>query len=264
MPFVPDEDFQASEPAPCRQAAAWVDAFFADAGEKLSDDVRIRCHRSADFPDPCPECRPQTCIFGQIRKEKLVLHACIDRLARMPLPAVQAALDLQLARFTLHRRRQDFAFNFEKKIRPSLAVSGGAVHIVRKMVWHLETALRLQAATRMVIDLDRGSPQVVYYLQMLDQSAVDRADYERMQRHDWVRALFLCRKCETYLSLFLLQQVGLSPGLLSFWNQCHPFLQPHDRQLLTGLAEKAGTSMALPFADRIVGMFEQVRSHLSF
>ena len=57
-----------------------------------------------------------------------------------------------------------------------------------------------------------------------------------MQQHDWVRGLYLCQKSEAYLSIFLLQQAGLSPELVSFWDQCHPFLLPQDGRFLERLA----------------------------
>jgi hypothetical protein len=114
----------------------------------------------------------------------------------------------------------------------------------------------------MVLDLDRGQPQVVYYFHLLNRSADDSRDYKRMQRHDWVRGLYLSRKCEAYLSIFLLQQAGLSPGLVSFWEQCNPFLLPHDRRLLDRLAQGAADDASRPFADRVVAMFDLLRAHL--
>jgi hypothetical protein len=246
-----------------RHAADWIGSFFARLDPSLGARVHLRFHVKDDFPDPAPERRPPDCLIGRREGDRLVVHVCCDRLAGTPLPALQAALDLELAMFALDRDGSAFAFNFQKKILPSVNVSGSAVQLIRKMVWHLEKALKLQSATRLVLDLDRGMPQVFHYFNVLNRSAGERRDYARMQRHDWMRGLFLCRKGELYLSVFLLQQAGLSPELVSFWQQSHPFLLPHDRRFLDLLARQALENSEQPFAGRLVQLFALVRSHLS-
>lgn len=188
---------------------------------------------------------------------------CTNHILGQPEVIFRAALELELALLLLKQAPDRFSFNYQRRIAPLIPVTGAAVHIIRNIVWGIEKALQRHAATRFLIDRQHARRQLLFYYHQLRPSEKEKSDYFKRRSHDWVHALYLAMKSSLFLPLSLLQRCGLSPGLESFWWDCHGFFSQTDRNLLEDLAavpsNQTGAGTALRenrYEDHIVAMFK--------
>ena len=194
----------------------------------------------------------------------IVVKFRTNNILGQPEIVLKAALEQELALLLLKQVPKSFNFNYQRTIAPLIPVTGAAVHIIRHIVWGIEQTLQRYAATRFLIDRQQAHPQALFYFHQLQPSEKEGADYRKRQPHDWVHALYLAQKSSLFLPLSLLQDSGLSPGLISYWWDCHSFLSRSDRNLLERLAavptqRPAGDPRApreYRFEDQVVAMFK--------
>lgn len=188
---------------------------------------------------------------------------CTNNILGQPEVIFRAALELELALLLLKQAPDRFSFNYQRRIAPLIPVTGAAVHIIRNIVWEIEKALQRHAATQFLIDRQHARRQLLFYYHQLRPSEKEKSDYFKRRFHDWVHALYLAQKSSLFLPLSLLQHCGLSPGLKSFWWDCHGYYSQTDRNLLEHLAavptNQTGASTPLRekrYEDHVVAMFK--------
>jgi hypothetical protein len=193
-----------------------------------------------------------------------VIELYTKKILGQPKIVLKAALELELALLLLKLMPNSFRFNYQRTIAPLIPVTGAAVHLIRHIVWGIEKTLQYCAATRFLIDRQHAHPQALFYFHLLQPSVKEAADYHTRQPHDWVHAIYLSQKCSLFLPLRLLQDCGLSPGLVSYWWDCHSFFSRKDRNLLERLAAVptrrlagvTGTPRENRYADQVVALFK--------
>ncbi len=179
-----------------------------------------------------------------------------------PEVVFKAALELEMALLLLRQVPKRFNFNYQRRITPLVHVTGAAVHIIRNIVWEIENALQRHAATQYLIERRHARHQLLFYYHQLQPSEKEKADYKKRRPHDWVHALYLAQKSCLFLPLSLLQKSGLSPGLASYWWDCHEYFSRSDRGLLEQLAavlthQAAESPLAYGhrYEDQVVALF---------
>jgi hypothetical protein len=245
-----------------RQASKAVDDFQAKISIKPAMDISLCFHRSQAAVQPAlfRSCRAP--IFSEIHDNCLTIHLCEEDLVGIPQLALQGWLDLELSGWVVKRQPELYRFNFRKDILPLFTVSGSAVQFTRHLVAHLEAGLKKYLATRMIIDMGHGLPQLYYYFLQINLSHSDRESYQRLVPHHWIRADFLCKKFKVYLCVALLADQGFSIALKSYWWDCHSYILPQDRALLEKLAAVPSLYAERSYSYKLVQIFAAVKRHL--
>jgi hypothetical protein len=130
-------------------------------------------------------------------------------------------------------------------------------------VEHLSRALKTYEATRVIIKMNRGLPQVYYYFYAYNPTAETRELYQKLLPHNWSRASHLCRKLDSYLALFYLaaNDVGFSPTLLNDWQKNYGLTQK-DQAFMEDMAFIADHNRDQEFSFRMVEMFKLLKESL--
>ena len=245
-------------------AARCVRSFWSEVARQPQPSYTIAQAGCSDFPAP-GYCGARL-LSVQNTARNMAFKFCTKNIIGQPKVVLEAALELELALVMLKRRKENFRFNYQRRIAPLIPVTGAAVHIIRHMVWEIEKALQRHAATRLLIDRRRDRPQLLFYYHQLHPSAKEKSDYRKRQPHDWVHSLYLCQKSSLFLPLNLLQNSGSSPVLGSYWWDCHDFFSPRDRNVLEQLAavpahhQTDGTTSPPEsrYEDHVVAMFKHL------
>lgn len=215
-----------------------------------------------DSAGPAQDYRGARLLTTQLRTRSVTVQYCKKNILGQPEVVLKAALQLELALLLLKQVPKRFSFNYHRRITPLVPVTGAAVHIIRNIVWEIESALQRHAATQYLIERRHAQDQLLFYYHQLQPSEKEKADYNKRRLHDWMHALYLAQKSYLFLSLSLLQNSGLSPGLAAYWWDCHDYFSPRDRGLLEQLAAvpthhgaATPSSYAHQYEDQVVALF---------
>ena len=246
-----------------RHVCRYVKLFFEKSGNAFSPpQIQLEFENSSASCDNNADLQNKKVISSKRIDNHLRLSINTPDLLGVPLPVLQGGVDLELAIFLLSMERQTFQLNFERQILPLFSVSGSAVQILRRLVFHLEEGLKRFQATRLLIEMGHGSPQFLYYYFMVSPAEDNGLHYRKLAPHHWMRALFLSRMGEYYMALSLLDGQENMMGMIPYWWDCHNYVLAEDRRLLEKITTIAGRETSETFAHRIVEMFNIIRKHL--
>ena len=246
-----------STPSQLKEMTAdFIDQFCGQMAFPSGIDIQI-----ADHPK---EMDPPSSLINPLQvtldTQKLRIYLYPEALIGISPLALQGWLDMELARCQLALEPSMYRVNFDKKIRTIFNVSGSGHHIVRHMVAHLENSLKNLIAAQIVIEIGNSSPLLHYCYHRINPSIEDGTNYERLFPHQWVRAIFLCKKNKDYMPVAALADSGLANELESYWWKCHRYLSTGDRQFLKALFNTAKQNPVKYFSDTMVEMFRLVTS----
>ena len=142
---------------------------------------------------------------------------------------------MELARRHLQLEPSVYRFNFDKEIRPLTNISGSGLQMVRHMVAYLETGLRNLIAAQIVIEMGNCAALLHYYTYKISPSVEEKENYRRLYPHQWIRAIFLCRKNKRFTPVALMADKGIEAQLVSYWWNCHAYVSPEDKRFLETL-----------------------------
>ena len=202
-------------------------------------------------------------VHSEKRDNSLTIHICGEGLKGIPLLALQGWLDQELTCCLMKLQPELYQFNFSKQILTLFPVSGSAVSLLRHMVEHLKYGLKRYLATRMIIDLGHGLPQVCLYFFKMTPSSEEEDDYQRIIPHNWIRASFLCQKLKEFMSISLLadRDIAFSLDLKSIWWKHHEYFMYGDRILLTELANIPNKYLHESYSSKLIEMFTKLHSY---
>ncbi len=236
--------------------ADFIDQFCSQVAFPSEIDIQV-----ADHPKEMdPRSSLISPLYATLDSQKLTIYLYPNALMGISPMALQGWLDMELARCQLALEPSMFRVNFDKKIRTIFNVSGSGHHIVRHMVAHLENSVKNLIAAQIVIDVGNSSPLLYYCYHKISPSIEDLNNYERLFPHQWVRAIFLCKKNKDYMPVAVLADSGISNELESYWWKCHRYLSTEDRQFLIALFKIAKQNPVKYFSDTMVEMFKLVKS----
>ncbi|MGD1975151.1 MAG: hypothetical protein PVG73_13890, partial [Desulfobacterales bacterium] len=101
-----------------------------------------------------------------------------------------------------------------------------------------------------------------YYTYRISPSAEEKENYQRLFPHQWIRAIFLCRKNKRFGPVALLADKGIAVELASYWWNCHAYISQEDKRFLETLFSLANQNPVKQFSDNLVDMFKFVKSQL--
>jgi hypothetical protein len=128
------------------------------------------------------------------------------------------------------------------------------------MVVHLETSLKNLIAAQIVIEIGDSRPLLYYYTYKISPSVEEMENYQRLFPHQWIRAIFLCKKNKGFTPVALLADKGIAAELESYWWNCHAFLSPEDKRFLKTLFSLSNQNPVKYFSETLVEMFKLVKS----
>jgi hypothetical protein len=238
----------------------YLDAFFRDSGgETVAVKTVILQSQNAQSEEEVM--RPADPLSIRQEGEGLVCTLDVARLADVPEAAFQGWVDWTLAKAVMEREPQLYRFNFSRQILPLFPVSGSGVNFIRYIVECLSMGLKRYLTTQKLILMGHGLPQAHFLFFKMHFPREDVSTCQMVTPHRWTKAVFLCRRLETYMALWVLSRhaIGFSAQLHEAWNHAHDYLTAEDRAFLHevgGIPEqKPGTS----YADQMIKMFLQVR-----
>ena len=203
-------------------------------------------------------------IFSEKNGDHFTIHLCEECLKDIPSLALQGWLVQELSLCIQKLQPEFYNCNFRSKIYPLWPVIGLAENHMLEMVKDIETSLKKYLTTRLIIDLGLGSSQVYLYFYLINPDLEDRAHYQEAIPHGWTKALFLCRKLEEFLPIFLLagQNIEFSGDLKSYWMKAHDYLLLEDITLLKILAGIPEELQDAHYSDKVAEMFKKVKIRL--
>ncbi len=169
---------------------------------------------------------------------------------------------MELARRQLDLEPSIYRVNFNKEIRPLVYTGGSGLHLVRHMVVHLETSLKNLIAAQIVIEIGNSKSLLYYYTYKISPSVEEKENYRRLFPHQWIRAIFLCKKNKGFTPVALLAAKGIAAELVSYWWNCHAYISPEDKRFLETLFYLSNQNPVKHFAETLVEMFKFVKSQL--
>jgi hypothetical protein len=202
-------------------------------------------------------------IIFERQDDHMMIHMCEEDLMGISVLALQGWLNQALSYHSLENDPVIFQFNFSNLIKPLFPTLGLVEDLIRQLVEGLHSALKAYLATRIVVDMGDALPLVHFYFFKINPNSEEIVNYQQMLPHGWIRLLFLSRKLGEFLPLSLLDNMGLSPGLRSFWSKSHGYLLSEDMSLLEGLSMVPTGEAKKHYADTIVKMFLKIRPRLA-
>jgi hypothetical protein len=234
----------------------YIDQFCSKMAFPSEIDIQVADHSK----EMDPRSSLVSPLHSTLDTQKLTIHLYKKALIGISPMALQGWLNMELARCQLVLEPSMYRINFDKKIRTIFNISGSGHHVVRHMVAHLENSLKNLIAAQIVIEIGNSSPLLHYCYHRINPSIEDGIDYERLFPHQWVRAIFLCKKNKDYMPVAVLADSGIANELESYWWQCHRYLSTEDRQFLKALFKIAKHNPVKYFSDTMVEMFTLVTS----
>lgn len=203
-------------------------------------------------------------VYSEKNDEHFTIHMCEESLKDIPSLALQGWLEHIMMRCIQKLQPEFYQINFRRNIFPLMPVTGAAENHILEVVTSLETGLKNHLATAMLIDLGLGLPQVYFYFYLINPDLEDRAHYQEAIPHGWTKALFLCRKLQEFMPIFLLagRNIEFSVDLRSYWLKDHDYLLQEDLSLLKILANIPDRYNKEPYSFKVIEMFKKVKSHL--
>ena len=201
-------------------------------------------------------------VRATLKNQKLTVSLCEESLMGISSLAFQGWLDMELARRQMELEPALYRVNFQKKIHPLFYITGSGLHIVRHMVAHLEDSLKNLIAAQMVIEIGHSKPLLYYYYYKISPLVEEMENYQRIVAHEWIRAIFLCKKSKAFSPVALLAEKGISAELEAYWWKCHAYLVPEDKHFLKSLFSLSYQNPVKHFSETLVEMFKFVKSQL--
>ena len=216
------------------------------------------------FCQPLGKCSDNSKAI-QAYNENGTLHISIhpDNILGIPAGALQGWLELEIAQALLMADPALYGFNFKNQIQPLMPVAGSSLYFIRELAEHLSRSLKKLDATKFIMRIKRGLPQVYYYFYLIAPTAEERKLYINLIPHNWSRASHLCRKLAEFIALSCLAEegVGFSQPLLSEWPE-QLGLIPADQVLMEEMAFVARQYHGNGFSVQLVEMFKLLRDSL--
>lgn len=203
-------------------------------------------------------------IYSEKQNDRFIIHLCEESLNEVPSLALQGWLEHELALCMQKLQPEFYQINFKRNISPLLPVSGLAENHMLELVEHLESGLKKYLATRLLIDMGHGLPQVYCYFFKLNFSIEDADNYQETISHHWTRALFVCRKLKEFMSISLLagQNIEFAQELETFWWNSHDYLLPEDKTMFKEIVRIPDQHYKDPYLDNVIEIFKIVKFHL--
>jgi hypothetical protein len=193
------------------------------------------------------------------------LHISIypDNILGIPAGALQGWLELEITQALFMADSDQYTFNFKNQIQPLMPVAGSSLYFIRELAEGLSRSLKKLDATKFIMRIDRGLPQVYYSFYLIAPAGEERELYENLLPHNWTRASHLCRKLADYIALSCLAEkgVGFSQLLLSEWPQQLGLIRA-DRVFMEEAAFVARQYHGDGFSVQLVEMFKMLRDSL--
>ena len=101
-----------------------------------------------------------------------------------------------------------------------------------------------------------------YYTYKITPSVEEKENYQRLYPHQWIRAIFLCRKNKRFAPAALMAEKGIAAELVSYWWNCHAYMSPEDKRFLETLFYLSNQNPVKHFSETLVEMFKFVKSQL--
>ncbi len=201
-------------------------------------------------------------LHTTLEDQRLTIHLYEKYLMGISPLALQGWLNMELARRHLQVEPSVYRFNFDKEIHPLINISGSGLQMVRHMVAHLETGLRNLIASQFVIEMGNSKALLYYYIYKISPSIEEKENYQRLYPHQWIRAIFLCRKNRRFTPVALMADQGIEAQLVSYWWNCHAYISQEDKRVLETLFSLANQNPVKQFSENLVDMFKFVKSQL--
>ncbi len=238
--------------------ARFIDQFCSRMDFPSALDIHVDRHPN-DTIDRSPYAGP---LHTTLENQKLTIHLYEKDLMGISPLALQGWLDMQLAHRHLELEPSMYRVNFKNEIRPIFNTAGSGLHMVRHMVVHLETSLKNLIAAQIVIEIGNSMPLLYYYTYKISPSAEEKENYQRLYPHQWVRAIFLCKKNRGFAPVALIAHKGIAAELASYWWNCHAYISPEDKRFLESLFYLSNQNPVKHFSETLVEMFKFVTSQL--
>ena len=236
----------------------FIDKFCSRMAFPSALDIHVDQHPKDNF-DRSSFAGP---LHTTLENQKLTIHLYEKDLMGISPLTLQGWLNMQLARRYLELEPSMYRINFNNEIRPIFDTAGSGFHIVRHMVAHLETSLKNLIAAQIVIEMGNSMPLLYYYTYKISPSIEEKENYQRLYPHQWIRALFLCKKNKGFTPVALLADQGITAELKSYWWNCHPYISPEDKRFLETLFYLSNQNPVKHFSETLVEMFNFVKSQL--
>ena len=201
-------------------------------------------------------------LHTTLENQRLTIHLYEKDLMGISPLALQGWLNMELALRHLQVEPSVYRFNFDKEIHPLINISGSGLQMVRHMVAHLETGLRNLIAAQIVIEMGNSKALLYYYTYRISPSIEEKENYRRFYPHQWIRAIFLCRKNKRFAPVALIADKGIAVELASYWWNCHAYISSEDKRFLKRLFYLSSQNPVKHFSETLVEMFKFVKSQL--
>lgn len=241
-----------------RFTARYIDQFCSRMAFPSAWEILVNRHPKDDIyrsSDAGP-------LHTTLKNQSLTIHLYEKDLMGISPLALQGWLDMELARRHLQLGPSVYRVNFDKEIRPLINLSGSGLHMVRHMVAHLETGLKNLIASQIVIEMGNSMALLCYYTYKITPSVKEEENYQRLYPHQWIRAIFLCRKNKRFAPVALMADKGIAAELVSYWWICHTYISPEDKRFLETLFYLSNQNPVKHFSETLVEMFKFVKSQL--
>ena len=236
----------------------FVDQFCSQMAFPSALDVHIDRH-SKDYMNRSPQTSP---LYTTLQRQKLTIHLNEKDLMGLSPLTLQGWLGMELARCQLALEPLLYRINFNNDIRPLFSTAGSSTHLVRHIVAHLETGLKHLIAAQIVIDMGNGTPLLYFYTYKISPSVDEKQNYQRLFPHQWIRAIFLCKKSKGFAPVALMADKGIAAELVTYWWNCHTYILPEDKHFLETLFQLSNQNPVKHFSETVVEMFKFVKSRL--
>jgi hypothetical protein len=221
-------------------------------------DISVN-HHPENHIDRFPYTGP---LHTTLENQSLTIHLYEKDLMGITPLALQGWLDMELARCHLQVEPSVYRVNFDKEFRPLIDLSASGLQMVRHMVAHLETGLRNLIAAQIVIEMGNSKALLYCYTHKISPSIEEKENYQRFYLHQWIRAIFLCRKNKRFAPVALMADKGIAAELVSYWWKCHAYISSKDKCFLETLFYLSYQNPVKHFSETLVEMFKFVKSQL--
>jgi hypothetical protein len=201
-------------------------------------------------------------LYTTLENQRLTIHLYEKDLMGISPLALQGWLYMEMAGRHLQVEPSVCRFNFDEEIRPLTNISGSGLQMVRHMVAYLETGLKNLIAAQIVIEMGNSTALLHYYTYRISPSVEEKENYQRLYPHQWIRAIFLCRKNKRFAPVALMADKGIAAELVSYWWNCHAYISSGDKRFLETLFYLSNQNPMKHFSDTLVKMFKFVKSQL--
>lgn len=221
-------------------------------------DILVNRHPKNDI-DRFPYAAP---LHTTLENHSLTIHLYEKDLMGITPLALQGWVNMELARRHLQLEPSMYRVNFDKEIRPLFSISGSGLQMMRHIVSHLKAGLKNLIAAQIVIEMGNSMALLYYYTYKISPSLDEKENYQRLYPHQWIRAIFLCRKNKHFTPVALMADKGIAAELLSYWWNCHAYISSEDKHFLEKLFYLSNQNPVKHFSETLVEMFKFVKSQL--